>query len=235
MASLASLSWTVRWAKASFTSSGPRFNIRLEPAIFGAKMLVSLWNLAGASGAELPRRPCQFSERLKKHSKHRSCAFETYDKTFATETERSSEWQSRYSPETLKTSFNVSSEYQGCHPDELSVCVATLNPSRRQAVHYSATWAPWRPELPTARLFVQQLGLADISKFRITGLFQGESIGDRRIPLIKGSLYYVMEKASPYDVTLEICLPWVICRKYTISRGNFVTYSIFRKKWQGLK
>ena len=38
--------------------------------------------------------------------------------------EWSSGWQPWYSPETLKLVFNVSSEYQGCHHDELfhSVC-----------------------------------------------------------------------------------------------------------------
>ena len=40
-----------------------------------------------------------------------------------TETERSSEWQPWYSLETLKLVFNVSSEYQSCHPDDLSVSV----------------------------------------------------------------------------------------------------------------
>ena len=40
-----------------------------------------------------------------------------------TETERSSGWQPWYSLETLKTSFNVSSEYQGCQPDHFSVSV----------------------------------------------------------------------------------------------------------------
>ena len=42
-----------------------------------------------------------------------------------TETERSSGWQPWYSLETLKASFNVSSEYQGCHPEDISVCVCT--------------------------------------------------------------------------------------------------------------
>ena len=40
-----------------------------------------------------------------------------------TETEKWSGWQPWYSLETLKLVFNVSSEYQGCHPDDLSVSV----------------------------------------------------------------------------------------------------------------
>ena len=36
---------------------------------------------------------------------------------------RSAGWQPWYSLETLKTSFNVSSEYQCCHPDDISVSV----------------------------------------------------------------------------------------------------------------
>ena len=44
-------------------------------------------------------------------------------KNMITETERSSGWQPWYSLETLKTSFNVSSEYQGCQPDHFSVSV----------------------------------------------------------------------------------------------------------------
>ena len=39
----------------------------------------------------------------------------------STGTERSSGWQPWYSLETLKLVFNVSSEYQGCHADYLSV------------------------------------------------------------------------------------------------------------------
>ena len=35
------------------------------------------------------------------------------------ETEKSSGWQLWYSLEMLKLVFNVSSEYQGCHNDEL--------------------------------------------------------------------------------------------------------------------
>ena len=38
-----------------------------------------------------------------------------------TQTEMSSGWQPWYSLETLKTSFSVCSECQGCHPDDLSV------------------------------------------------------------------------------------------------------------------
>ena len=44
---------------------------------------------------------------------------------FSTETERPSGRQPWYSLETLKTSFSVSSEYQGCYIDELSVSVKT--------------------------------------------------------------------------------------------------------------
>ena len=45
-----------------------------------------------------------------------------------TETERSSDWQLWCSLETLKLVFNVSSEYQGCQPDDIfvSVCVPIL-------------------------------------------------------------------------------------------------------------
>ena len=49
----------------------------------------------------------------------------------STETERSSGWQLWYSLETLKTSFNVSSEYQGCHPDDLSVFVYVYQSHRQ--------------------------------------------------------------------------------------------------------
>ena len=42
------------------------------------------------------------------------------------ETERSSGWQLWYSLETLKLVFNVSSEYPGFHPDDLSVSVFKL-------------------------------------------------------------------------------------------------------------
>ena len=42
---------------------------------------------------------------------------------YFTEAERSSRWQPWYSLETLKTSFNVSSEYQDCHPDDLCISV----------------------------------------------------------------------------------------------------------------
>ena len=45
-----------------------------------------------------------------------------------TETERSSGWQPWYSLETLKLVFNVSSEYQGCHPDDLFVSVFGIMP-----------------------------------------------------------------------------------------------------------
>ena len=38
-----------------------------------------------------------------------------------TETEMSSGWQLWSSLETFKTSFNVHSDYQGCHPDDLFV------------------------------------------------------------------------------------------------------------------
>ena len=44
-----------------------------------------------------------------------------------TETERSSGWQPWYSLETLKLVFNVSSEYQGCHPDYLFVSVVPIH------------------------------------------------------------------------------------------------------------
>ena len=37
--------------------------------------------------------------------------------------EKSSVWQPWYSLETLKLAFNVSSKFQGCHPDDLSVSV----------------------------------------------------------------------------------------------------------------
>ena len=40
-----------------------------------------------------------------------------------TEMERSSGWQPWYSLQMLKTSFNISSEYQGCHPEDLSISV----------------------------------------------------------------------------------------------------------------
>ena len=40
-----------------------------------------------------------------------------------TETERSSDWQLWCSLETLKLVFNVSSEYQGCQPDDIFVSV----------------------------------------------------------------------------------------------------------------
>ena len=43
-------------------------------------------------------------------------------KIFA-EQEKSSGWQHWYSLETLTTSFNVSSEYQNCHPDALYASV----------------------------------------------------------------------------------------------------------------
>ena len=43
--------------------------------------------------------------------------------SFCTEMERLLGWQPWYSLETLKTSFNVSSEYQGCRSDDLSVSV----------------------------------------------------------------------------------------------------------------
>ena len=52
--------------------------------------------------------------------------FQCRTKTTFTETERSSGWQLWYSLETLKTCFHVSSEYQGCHPDDLSVSVLML-------------------------------------------------------------------------------------------------------------
>ena len=39
------------------------------------------------------------------------------------EMEKSSRLQPWYSLETLKTSFNVSSEYQGCDADDISVSV----------------------------------------------------------------------------------------------------------------
>ena len=45
------------------------------------------------------------------------------DYKLVTETESSSGWQLWYSLETLKASFNVSSEYQSCQPDDLSVSV----------------------------------------------------------------------------------------------------------------
>ena len=43
-----------------------------------------------------------------------------------TETEKVSGWQPWYFLETLKASFNVSSEYQGCRPEDLSVSVRFL-------------------------------------------------------------------------------------------------------------
>ena len=43
-----------------------------------------------------------------------------------TETERSSGWQPWYPLETLKTSFKVSSQYQGCQPDDIPVSVYAL-------------------------------------------------------------------------------------------------------------
>ena len=46
-----------------------------------------------------------------------------------TEMERSSWWQPWYSLETLKTSFNVSSEYQSYQPDDVSVSVHGLQDS----------------------------------------------------------------------------------------------------------
>ena len=64
------------------------------------------------------------------YGKTRSCAMEGFGCTLTnitTETERSSGWQPWYSLETLKTSFNVSSEYQDCHPDDLSVSVTVLH------------------------------------------------------------------------------------------------------------
>ena len=65
------------------------------------------------------------------------------------ETERSSGCQLWYSLETLKTSFKASTEYQGCHPDDLSVfyCLKRLVHSltsfkspgaRRIAVRFSS-------------------------------------------------------------------------------------------------
>ena len=44
----------------------------------------------------------------------------------STETKRSSGWQLWYSLETLKLVFNVSREYQGCHPDDLFVSVSVM-------------------------------------------------------------------------------------------------------------
>ena len=36
---------------------------------------------------------------------------------------RQGDWLPLSSQETLKTSFNVSNEYQGCHPDDISMSV----------------------------------------------------------------------------------------------------------------
>ena len=54
---------------------------------------------------------------------------------------RSSGWQRCYSLETLKLVFNVSSEYQGCHPDDISASVYdntvasdAMVPNRHQAI-----------------------------------------------------------------------------------------------------
>ena len=51
-----------------------------------------------------------------------------------TETERSSGWQPWYSLETLKTRFNVSSEYQSCHTGDLSVSVIDNKPAFDQVL-----------------------------------------------------------------------------------------------------
>ena len=62
-----------------------------------------------------------------------------------TETEMSSAWQPWYSLETLELVFNVSREYQGCHPDDLSVSVMdyyddTNNKYRYQPNQLSISW-----------------------------------------------------------------------------------------------
>ena len=49
--------------------------------------------------------------------------------------ERSSGWQHLYSLETLKTSFKISSEYQGCHPDHRKSC---------QGASPDIHWRRWR-------------------------------------------------------------------------------------------
>ena len=43
-----------------------------------------------------------------------------------TKTERSSGWRPCCSLETFKLVFNVASDYQGCHPDDLFVCVTSM-------------------------------------------------------------------------------------------------------------
>ena len=49
----------------------------------------------------------------------------------------SSGWQPWYSLETLKTSFNISSEYQGCQPDDLSVSVHHMaSPDHKEVRHF---------------------------------------------------------------------------------------------------
>ena len=46
-----------------------------------------------------------------------------YPAIINTETKMSSGWQPWYSLEMLKTSFNISSEYQGSQTDDLSISV----------------------------------------------------------------------------------------------------------------
>ena len=72
-----------------------------------------------------------------------------------TETERSSGWQPWYSLETLKTSFNVSSEYQGRQADELSVSVMSI-----------ASRVIWNNLAPCGQQYVQHHISINIIKYR---------------------------------------------------------------------
>ena len=80
--------------------------------------------------------------------------------SYITEMKRSSGWLPWYSQETLKTIFNVSSEYQGCHPDGLPVCVIYIVNTTQIAKVMGHTWvlsAPGGPHVGPMNLAIRVL------------------------------------------------------------------------------
>ena len=97
----------------------------------------------------------------------------------STETDRSSGWQPWYSLETLKTSFNVSSEYQSCQPDDCECIAGGPGSWLSKAVHDTImSRLGWPHCMMTS---------SNGNIFRVTGHVCGEFTGPRWIPRIKAS------------------------------------------------